>query len=194
MAVRALSTLLGSTPGTPWDDTMLAAAPPRVAFACIKFLWHEATAAHDDAAAASAADRLRRFAGSFQHTDAPLAARAYLRLGEWARARDDVVNEHNLAQIVGDARTATELDSGWWKAWHAWALVNYDAVQHYSSITPNPEAVRQHLLPAIRGFINLDLAKWHQPPVHAAGLAAAADAVVHTRQRQGGGEGAVTRV
>jgi FKBP12-rapamycin complex-associated protein len=153
MAVRALSTLLGTTPGAVWDDAMLAAAPPRVAYACIKHMWYESSGLHDAAGAVRAADRLRQFAAGFAQTDSHLASRAFLRLGEWARLKDDTPSEATLSQITADARTASELDSHWWKAWHALALVNYDAVTHYAA-AGNTAAVQQHVLPAVRGFIN----------------------------------------
>eukprot|EP00698_Gefionella_okellyi_P003488 TRINITY_DN13298_c0_g1_i1.p1 TRINITY_DN13298_c0_g1~~TRINITY_DN13298_c0_g1_i1.p1 ORF type:complete len:2319 (-),score=474.81 TRINITY_DN13298_c0_g1_i1:41-6196(-) len=151
MAVRALSTLLGATPGAVWDDNLLSTAPARVTFACIKYMWHAASAAHDASGVMQAEQRLRRFAEG-AHADPRLAARAYLRLGDWARARTESPDEATLSQIVSDSRAAADLDQQWWKAWHAWALVNYDAVTHFAA-SSNSERLRAHLAPAVQGFI-----------------------------------------
>ena len=51
---------------------------------------------------------------------------------------------------------ATELDPRWYKAWHSWALCNFEAIAHLESLDAGgdskcSDAMLQHILSAIEG-------------------------------------------
>ena len=41
------------------------------------------------------------------------------------------ITESNIPQILDYYSLATEHDKAWYKAWHKWALMNYEAVLFY---------------------------------------------------------------
>ena len=79
-----------------------------------------------------------------------------MKLGSWAESNLGI-NEQNVPQILEYFSLATEHDKHWYKAWHMWALMNYEAVLFYKQkdhatgssqnqevnlpITPRPDTV-----------------------------------------------------
>lgn len=85
---------------------------------------------------------------------AVLLAKCYLRQGEWMVAlnRDDW--QHTQRQdVLNCYLKATQYNPKWYKAWHAWALANFEVVQ---ALNPDSRAehglIVQHVVPAVRGF------------------------------------------
>ena len=82
--------------------------------------------------------------------------RCYLKLGSWAESSMGI-NEQSVPQILEYFGLATDHDKHWYKAWHMWALFNYEAVLFYKQkdhatgssqnqevnlpITPRPDTV-----------------------------------------------------
>ena len=80
-----------------------------------------------------------------------------MKLGSWAESSLGI-NEQSVPQILEYFSLATEHDKHWYKAWHMWALMNYEAVLFYKQkdhaagssqnqevnlpITPRPDTVR----------------------------------------------------
>ena len=56
--------------------------------------------------------------------------RCYLKLGQWQESLHGI-NEHTIVPVLGCYATATEHDSTWYKAWHAWAYMNFETVLFY---------------------------------------------------------------
>ncbi|KAM7221779.1 phosphatidylinositol 3-kinase tor2 [Rhypophila decipiens] len=86
---------------------------------------------------------------------AVLLAKCYLRQGEWMVTlnRDDW--QHTQRQdVLNCYLKATQYYPKWYKAWHAWALANFEVVQALSSPDSRAEhgMVIQHVVPAVRGF------------------------------------------
>eukprot|EP01113_Clastostelium_recurvatum_P006582 TRINITY_DN1298_c0_g1_i1.p1 TRINITY_DN1298_c0_g1~~TRINITY_DN1298_c0_g1_i1.p1 ORF type:complete len:2380 (+),score=927.36 TRINITY_DN1298_c0_g1_i1:62-7201(+) len=125
----------------------LPSAHPRVTFAYIKQLWSAG-------AKQPAFEKLRMFAHTMKGTeDTGLQARAYLKLGEWQMAlRGDILDASSIPAILAAFRATTEADPNWYKAWHAWALINFEVVSHYEIQNAAPELIAAHLVPAIHGF------------------------------------------
>ena len=146
--------------------------PPLVRFAYCK---HEWATAPDAAARAAALARLSALADDVcprggawpppsdappaEHAGAdrdghraPLAARVSLRLGTWtwsatpATALDDGV----VADVLARLELATARAPDWARAWHAWALFNVQAMEHYAKF--DVAAAARHAAPAVRGF------------------------------------------
>ncbi|KAI9893709.1 MAG: phosphatidylinositol kinase- protein kinase tor1 [Vezdaea aestivalis] len=98
------------------------------------------------------------YSGSVQPSEdyASLLARCYLKQGEWqiAQQKGDWKHEH-VSDILDAYSSATQYNANWYKAWHAWALANFEVV---NSITEREEttmsraSIQQHVVPAILGF------------------------------------------
>lgn len=92
-----------------------------------------------------------------QHT--VLLARGCLKQGEWqvAMKKGDWQHDH-VEDILASYRAATHYNPSWYKAWHAWALANFEIVQALGRperdrdlIVP-PLVLIEYVVPAVRGF------------------------------------------
>lgn len=88
-----------------------------------------------------------------------LLARCYLKQGEWqvALKNGDWQHDH-VDDVLSSYRAATHFNPTWYKAWHAWALANFEIVQAIGQrverdhiIIPQ-NVVIEHVVPAIHGF------------------------------------------
>lgn len=110
-----------------------------------------------------------------------LLARCYYKLGEWQVALQDgwgavriliilrteayrlMYAQPTTNEVLRHYELATRLDSGWYKAWHAWALANAEVVAHVCRVqqqaeddsTLSPTIVTNHLVPAITCALSL---------------------------------------
>ena len=88
-----------------------------------------------------------------------LLAKCYLKQGEWLTTlkNGDWRSEH-VHEIIASYSHATSYNQGWYKAWHAWALANFEVVTAITSQANRETAVlpqqviSDHVVPAIRGF------------------------------------------
>ncbi|TVY80760.1 Serine/threonine-protein kinase tor2 [Lachnellula suecica] len=94
-----------------------------------------------------------------EHTK--LLARCCLKQGEWqvAQKKGDWQHDH-VEDVLSSYRAATHYDPNWYKAWHAWALANFEIVQAFSlrsdrdsrdAVVP-PNILVDYVVPAVRGF------------------------------------------
>ncbi|EXJ80982.1 FKBP12-rapamycin complex-associated protein [Capronia epimyces CBS 606.96] len=95
---------------------------------------------------------------------AKLLAKCYLRQGEWQSylLRGDWTSpraQEAVRDILNSYHAATQYNVSWYKAWHAFALANFEVVTSMASHTDQekvrslPEHVIQnHVVPAIGGF------------------------------------------
>lgn len=60
-----------------------------------------------------------------------LLARCFLKQGEWQIALNPDWRQNLLESILGSYLLATHFDSKWYKAWHNWALVNFEVISMY---------------------------------------------------------------
>jgi len=87
-----------------------------------------------------------------------LLAKCYLRQGEWMIALNKDDWQYTQRQdILNCYLKATQYNTKWYKAWHAWALANFEVVQALSSRAGQDDRieqgmVQQHVVPAVRGF------------------------------------------
>ena len=56
--------------------------------------------------------------------------RCYLKLGQWQESLHGI-NEHTIPAVLQYYATATDHDASWYKAWHAWAYMNFETVLFY---------------------------------------------------------------
>lgn len=88
-----------------------------------------------------------------------LLAKCYLKQGEWLTTlkHGDWESKH-VHEIIQSYASATSYNQNWYKAWHAWALANFEVVTAITSQANRetailPQAViMDHVVPAIKGF------------------------------------------
>ncbi|KAK7512486.1 armadillo-type protein [Phyllosticta citriasiana] len=88
-----------------------------------------------------------------------LLAKCYLKQGEWQTHlhHGDWTHEQ-VHEILSSYAAATRYNQNWYKAWHAWALANFEVVNAMTPQTERstpelpPSAVHEHIVPAIHGF------------------------------------------
>lgn len=84
-----------------------------------------------------------------------LLARCYLRQGEWQRALSYELTDEIIPDILRSFLLATRFDQNWYKAWHAWALANFDIIDYQEKLYqdhPPPSVYQHHVVPAVQGF------------------------------------------
>lgn len=88
-----------------------------------------------------------------------LLAKCFLKQGEWQVALNKHDwQHHNVQDILSSYSKATQYNSKWYKAWHAWALANFEIVQAIASPgdrgapRPDPSIIINHVVPAVQGF------------------------------------------
>lgn len=76
-----------------------------------------------------------------------------LILGQWQSVLENF-DENNISSILNAFQGAIKYDGNWYKAWHSWAMANYEAISFYEN-NENPQfskKINYHLIPAIKGF------------------------------------------
>jgi FKBP12-rapamycin complex-associated protein len=140
---KTLTKLMGTEPDS---EAVAAASFPRVTFAYIKQQW---AAGHR----AAALERLRAFGTTVGSVDPSLQAPVYLKLGEWQRAMlDDALDRDSIPAIIQSFRAAVRHDPHWYKAWHKWALINFEVIAHHEQRGAGAAALAPFLVPAVQGF------------------------------------------
>ncbi|CAB3230731.1 unnamed protein product [Arctia plantaginis] len=157
-AHKTLVMLLGTDPSKN-RDMPLPTHEPRLTLAYAKHLW----VAGDRQLAY---DQLQRYVDRTETGDAEhcrLLARCHLKLGSWCESLLGI-NERSVLEILRNYEAATELSSDWYKAWHAWAYMNFETVLFYKhqdtnnasggsgERRPSPECIQQYTVPAVEGF------------------------------------------
>ncbi|TRY96882.1 hypothetical protein DNTS_015423 [Danionella cerebrum] len=137
LAHKTLVLLLGVDPSKQLDHP-LPTAHPHVTYAYMKYMW-KSTRKID------AFQHMQHFVQGMQqqaqHAIAAedqqhklelhkLMARCFLKLGEWQLSLQGI-NESTIPKVLQYYSHSTEHDRSWYKAWHAWAVMNFEAVLHY---------------------------------------------------------------
>ncbi|KAL1122375.1 hypothetical protein AAG570_003780 [Ranatra chinensis] len=175
LSQKTLVMLLGVDPANN-PDQPLPTTHPQVTFAYTKHLW---TAGEKE----KAFDQLNTFVQAAQqqsimYLSGPddfkqglkrrLLARCSMKLGLWQEQLQGI-NEHSIAAILQCYLTATQHDPTWYKAWHAWAYMNFQTVLFYKNNQPqlvteqqktenncvnfqNVQNISQFTVPAVEGF------------------------------------------
>ncbi|GAW17652.1 hypothetical protein ANO14919_071120 [Xylariales sp. No.14919] len=88
-----------------------------------------------------------------------LLAKCFLRQGEWQVTLNKSDWQHKtVPEILSSYSKATQYNPKWYKAWHAWALANFEIVQTLTSpadrksLRPDPTLIISHVVPAVTGF------------------------------------------
>src|SRR5229473_2958192 len=106
---------------------------------------------------------------------ARLLARCYFKQGEWQMELSDswttvrgahcifgtdsyIRSQRNVKDILHSYLLATHFDPNWYKAWHTWALANFEVVNHLLNQAEVKAAdvmgttLVPHIIPAVQGF------------------------------------------
>ncbi|CCF56244.1 hypothetical protein KAFR_0A08100 [Kazachstania africana CBS 2517] len=199
LAEKALNTLLEDNS----DPAHSSKAAPPVVYAQLKYLW--ASGANEEALRyligftsrmvhdlgldpnnmiAQSVIQNATVSPSFFEEYTKLLARCFLKQGEWRIALQPNWTVENPDAILGSYLLATHFDERWYKAWHNWALANFEVI---STITANKsigfatetddfqvdkkddiefgtieinkrkypaELIQRHVVPAIKGFFH----------------------------------------
>ncbi|RWS29930.1 hypothetical protein B4U80_02742 [Leptotrombidium deliense] len=139
MSRQTMSMLLGMDITTLLEsNSPLPMKHPQVTFACIKHLWKGGDRKEE---AFNLLHKFVEISVNPQHiycSDDPqqclelnqLLSRCYLKLGRWQESLQGI-NEASIPMILQYYTAATERDKNWYKACHAWAYMNYEAVLFY---------------------------------------------------------------
>lgn len=68
-------------------------------------------------------------------------------------ARFDV--QSNPQHVLDDYATATQLDPGWYQAWHTWALANFEVITQLEVSQQGLSSAHftTYIIPAVEGFL-----------------------------------------
>ncbi|PSK55906.1 hypothetical protein B9Z65_4784 [Elsinoe australis] len=88
-----------------------------------------------------------------------LLARSYLKQGDWLiKEQHGDWQSDSVNDILNCYRQATRYNHDWYKAWHAWALANFEVVTALTggadreSALVSQATVESHIVPAVQGF------------------------------------------
>jgi FKBP12-rapamycin complex-associated protein len=88
-----------------------------------------------------------------------LLAKCYLKQGDWQSQLHHGEWDHGqVHEILSAYAAATRYNQHWYKAWHSWALANFEVVNSITSQADRetteipPNVVHDHVVPAIHGF------------------------------------------
>ncbi|KAL1687363.1 armadillo-type protein [Schizophyllum commune] len=167
LAEKTIRSLLSPRHGHGYDMHHIK-APPNVVYAQLKYMW--ACGNYDESLQflrefsakleADVKDPRSTASADKQATSAKLLARCYFKQASWqAQRNEEWHNDETLRQQIMYAYLfATQCDPQWYKAWHTWALANFEVVGHIESqadtrLSDIPgEILAGHVMQAIRGF------------------------------------------
>ncbi|KAG8568464.1 hypothetical protein GDO81_014010 [Engystomops pustulosus] len=132
---KTLVMLLGVDPALE-SDQPLPTAHPQVTYAYMKYMWKSTRKIeafqHMQKFVSNVQIQAQHVADDPQHKQElqKLMARCFLKLGEWQLSLQGI-NECTIPNVLEYYNAATEHDLNWYKAWHAWAVMNFEAVLHF---------------------------------------------------------------
>lgn len=88
-----------------------------------------------------------------------LLAKCYVKQGEWLTTlRNGNWESDHVHEIIDAYAHATAYNKGWYKAWHSWALANFEVVTATVAQAKHKQSnvsqltINNHVVPAIQGF------------------------------------------
>eukprot|EP01105_Mastigella_eilhardi_P021948 TRINITY_DN5365_c0_g1_i1.p1 TRINITY_DN5365_c0_g1~~TRINITY_DN5365_c0_g1_i1.p1 ORF type:complete len:2426 (-),score=601.66 TRINITY_DN5365_c0_g1_i1:7080-14204(-) len=123
---------------------------PHVAFAYVKTLW---SAAKDRGELDQSFKLLQFFKERMLHSDdIRLKGRTFLKLGDWQFQLVETESETAINEILASVKAATECGDDWYKAWHAWALINFEVVTYFDRAGTSSDKIVDYLVTAVQAF------------------------------------------
>ncbi|KAG0200191.1 phosphatidylinositol kinase- protein kinase tor1 [Mortierella sp. GBA30] len=171
LAEQAMVSLMGQQTAEMPFTQMIKMTPPQVVYAKLKYMWARGVRDQTLGCLRQFTDLLatdlglgtadtngatRTGVNQAKGTDedfSRLLARCYLKQGEWQLALQDGWTHDSIEYILTPYHYATHLDKGWYKAWHTWALANFDVISFYEKSGPaGVSQSLQYVIPSITGF------------------------------------------
>lgn len=156
LAQKALNALLEDSGDPRHPNT--ARAPPPVVYAQLKFMWSTGSQKEALRYLINFTSRMAHDLGlnpsNMIAQDIPtstvipqsnveeytkLLARCFLKQGEWRVALQSNWREENPDAILGSYLLATHFDNTWYKAWHNWALANFEVISSLTDKHPHED-------------------------------------------------------
>ena len=84
-----------------------------------------------------------------------ILARCHVKIGAWLTVVDDHSTEDAFSPILQNYFEATKHDKNWYKAWHSWALANFEVISLFekSADSQLPHSkILQYAVPAVKAF------------------------------------------
>ncbi|EJD07323.1 atypical/PIKK/FRAP protein kinase [Fomitiporia mediterranea MF3/22] len=171
LADKTINSLLCASTAQ-YKETAHVKAAPDVVYAQLKFMWANdakeesyrylqtftSSLAHDLSEAATAVAGRPTVPKRKLEDMSKLLARCYYKQGQWQHAlRKNVWSEDNIKDILQAYYFATHYDTTWYKAWHTWALANFEVVGYLENRTDRADALPGtnlaiHVVQAVQGF------------------------------------------
>ena len=174
LAEKSLNSLLkiDGSEGSVANFSSNRAAPPSVMYAHLKYLWatgdQQSALAHlvsftekmsTDLPGQYPADGPNQRQSQVREEYMRLLARCYLKQGEWQVALQRSWRTDTVHDTLRSYMLATHYHPTWYKAWHAWALANFEVVNALGGQDAainvqdvSPEILTGHVVPAVKGF------------------------------------------
>ncbi|KAF9190501.1 phosphatidylinositol kinase- protein kinase tor1 [Haplosporangium sp. Z 767] len=171
LAEQAMISLMGPETAAMEFSQMIRVTPPQVVYAKLKCMWATGEQQQTLKCLRLFTDRLasdlglgaaetngksltgvNKNAGS-EEDFSRLLARCYLKQGEWQYAIQDGWTHESIEHIRTPYEYAKHLDKNWYKAWHTWALANFDIISFYEKMgAPGLQQGLQYVVPSVTGF------------------------------------------
>uniref|UniRef100_H2Y9G4 Serine/threonine-protein kinase TOR n=1 Tax=Ciona savignyi TaxID=51511 RepID=H2Y9G4_CIOSA len=159
LAHKTLVKLLNMDPKKE-PNKALPTTYPYVSFAYIKHIWKLGKKEE-------ALSRMHKFVATIQNVPPTLSdaeqrselkhllARCFLKLGEWNQNMNGL-NEQNITQIINFHKLSTEHDRSWYKAWHSWAVINFDQLiqPSHTQQSDYSNSILKYAIPSVQGFFH----------------------------------------
>ncbi|KAF9435486.1 phosphatidylinositol kinase- protein kinase tor1 [Entomortierella beljakovae] len=174
LAENTMSTLMGPETADMSFTAMTQVTPPQIVYAKLKYMWATGVREQTLDCLRQFTERLASDLGLGTVDDVGIAmtganqlngnvidysrllARCYLKQGEWQFALQDGWTNSSIEDILTPYLYATHLDKDWYKAWHTWALANFEVITFYEKNPPTSSSGRdpclQYVIPSVMGF------------------------------------------
>ncbi|EXX76507.1 Tor2p [Rhizophagus irregularis DAOM 197198w] len=146
---------------------ILARASPQVVYAHLKWMW--ASGVREEALGYLRDFTTRMSNDHHRVGNTGLLARCCLKKGEWQKVLQDDWDRETIPDILQSYLLATQYDKEWYKAWHAWALANFEVISFYekSNSTENNTPADQNITVTeeVNGDIHQEVLRYVVPSV-----------------------------
>jgi len=146
LSLKVLKSMVGQ-----YDLDVSQIESAHVAFAFTQHLWATGQSGQSMYQLGELISLLEAEAAISDDVDKSLLSRCYLKLGNWQQEEMTVITLEEVKPILRSFSQATICDPQSCNAWHTWALMNYEVINHFSRENQK-EKIEGHLVPAIQGF------------------------------------------
>ncbi|XP_065216693.1 serine/threonine-protein kinase mTOR isoform X2 [Planococcus citri] len=146
------------------DKIAVSYVYPQVTFAFCKHLWESDKKTEAYNQLSEFVEKFQQHQGVFfgpqddkqQDMRRRFLARCYLKLGQWQENLQGT-NENSIMTVLQYYSLSTDHDTTWYKAWHSWAYMNFEAVLFYKQFysqqnSTETKYISDFAVPSVSGF------------------------------------------